>query len=159
MGDNNDRLTVIPHLTKNMEQLLCFLWSQNRSRLIQDQDICPTIKYLDNLYCLLLGNRHIIDLLTRIYLKSIFITDIFNFFGSFLDIQLAGQSENDIFCRRQHIDQLKMLMYHTNSKLQRILRGFDHYFPSIDKYLSLIRKVNSRKHIHQSCLSTSILSK
>ena len=116
MGNDDDSLAVISHFSENIEKLLGLLRCQYGGRLIQDQDIRTTIQHLYNLYGLLLGYRHIIDFLLRIYFKTVFVTDFLYFPGSLLDIKPAFQTQNDILGSGKYIDQLKMLMHHTNSQ-------------------------------------------
>ena len=116
MGNDNNGFTVISHFPENIEKLLGLLRCQYGGRLIQDQDIRTTIQHLYNLYGLLLGYRHIIDFLLRIHFKTVFVTDFLYFPGSLLDIKPAFQTQNDILGSGKYINQLKMLMHHTDSQ-------------------------------------------
>ena len=52
MGNDNDRTSIVTHVSKNIEQPVGFLWRQHCCRLIQDQDPCSTIQHLHNFNCL-----------------------------------------------------------------------------------------------------------
>ena len=116
MGNNYNSLAGISHFPENVKELLCLLRCQYSGRLIQDQDIRTTIQHLYNLHGLLLGYRHIIDFLLRIYFKTVFVTDLLYFTGCLLDIKPAFQTQDDILGSGKYIDQLKMLMHHTDSQ-------------------------------------------
>ena len=49
MGNDNDRLAVVSHISQNCEQLLRLLWRQYRSRLVQNQDVGSPVQHLDDL--------------------------------------------------------------------------------------------------------------
>ena len=124
MCDDDNGTSVISHITENIKKTVCFLRCQYSGRLIQNQDFCPTIKHFDDLYGLLLRNRHLIYFLGKIQIKTIFIYDLLNLFCHFFHIQhsLARQTKNNIFCCCQYIYQFEMLMHHSDSKFKRILR-------------------------------------
>ena len=54
VGDNNYRLTVITHAAEDVEQLFGLLRSENRSRLVKDQDIRISVQNFYDLDGLLL---------------------------------------------------------------------------------------------------------
>ena len=60
MGDNNNRLAVFTHTPKNIKQIPGLLRRQDRRRLIQNQNVCAPVQYLDNLHHLFFGDRHLI---------------------------------------------------------------------------------------------------
>lgn len=76
MGNDDDSLAVISHFPEDVKQLLGLLRCQYGGRLIQDQNIRTTVQYLYDLYRLLLGYGHIIDLLLRVHFKTVFIADL-----------------------------------------------------------------------------------
>lgn len=54
MGDNDNGMTGFTHIAENSKQLFCLLWGQNSCRLIQDQDIHPSVQQFHDLYGLFL---------------------------------------------------------------------------------------------------------
>ena len=69
-----------------------------------------------------------------------------------------SRSDTGFWFAVQDIDQLEMLMNHSNSEFEGIFRGPDrHGFP-IHTDFSLIREINTGEHVHQRSLSTTILS-
>ena len=70
----------------------------------------------ENIILGLEGRLNIIDFLLRIYFKTVFVTDLLYFTGCLLDIKPAFQTQDDILGSGKYIDQLKMLMHHTDSQ-------------------------------------------
>ena len=159
MGNDDDSLAVISHFPEDVKQLLGLLRCQYGGRLIQDQNIRTTVQYLYDLYRLLLGYGHIINLLLRVHFKTVFIADLLDFTGSFFNVQSTFQTQNNILGGRQYIDQLEMLMHHTDSQPQCILGRSDDLFLTVNKDLPLIRKINTGEHIHQCRLTAAVFSK
>ena len=160
MCDDNDRLSVFLHITEHGKKFLCLLRRQNRGRLVQDQNIRSTVEHFQNLHCLLFRHCHIVDFLRRIQIKSVAFCQFFHFSVDLfpVDGQTAVQSQHNILRCRQHIDQSEMLMDHSDSKRKRILRRTDRHRLPMYINFSVIRKINSRQHIHKRCLAASVLS-
>ena len=117
MGNDNDRTSIVTHVSKNIEQPVGFLWRQHCCRLIQDQNPCSTIQHLHNFNCLFFRNGHFVDFFGKVQIKTIFIDQFLNIFGYFFHIEsgLTRQAQYNIFCCRKYIYQFEMLMYHTYS--------------------------------------------
>ena len=158
MGDDDNGLAVVPHFPEDTEQLFGLLGRQHSGGLVQNQNIRAAVQYLYNLHGLLLGYRHIINLLLRVYLEAIFLTDRLDFLRSLFDIQLSLQTQDNVLCGGKHVDQLEMLMHHADTKIQGVLRGLDDLFLSIDKDLALIRIIDTGQHIHQRGFSASVFA-
>ena len=77
-------------------------------------------------------------------------------FGAEIEESLKERFEQ--FDKTAEYNQLKVLMNHADSQIERISGGLDNFFFSIDIDLSLIREVNTCQHIHQSRLTTAVLS-
>ena len=79
MGNDNDGAAIGSHVPKHREKFFCLLRSQDRRRLVQDQDVGSAVQHFDDLNGLFLGNGHLINFLIRIYLKAILIHKSFDF--------------------------------------------------------------------------------
>ena len=159
MRDDDGCHSLFLEFQHQIQQCLGIRLIQRGSRLIQDQNIRTTVQYLYDLYRLLLGYGHIIDLLLRVHFKTVFIADLLDFTGSFFNVQSTFQTQNNILGGRQYIDQLEMLMHHTDSQPQCILGRSDDLFLTVNKDLPLIRKINTGEHIHQCRLTAAVFSK
>ena len=160
VGNDYDRLAVIPHIAKDCEQLVRLLRSQDGRRFVQDQNVRPPVEHLDDLNRLLLGNRHVIDLLVRIHFKSIRAADFPDPVRRSPEVILpVVQAENDIFRRGHDIHELEMLMDHADPVLKCLPRGIDGSLPVIDIDRSAVRIIDTRQHIHQCRLAAAVFTK
>ncbi len=161
MCDNDHRLSVFFHILYHGKEVLTFLWGKHSSGFIKNQYIRSSVKHLDYLKCLLFGDAHIIDFFTGVYDKSVFVTDILYLARDFFPVQLfAGiYSHYQVLSGRKNIYQLKMLVNHTYLKRISILRVPYGDRLTVYEYLTLIRKIDARKHIHKRSLSTSVFTK
>ena len=158
MRDNDDRLSVGTHIAQHGKELVRFLRGEHSSGLIENQYFGVAVQHLDDLHRLLLRDRHIVDLLVRVHIKAVAIADCKDFFRGSLHVKRLIQAEHDVFRSREHVDQLKMLVHHTDPESKRILRRADNNFLPVHFNGSLIRKVNAGKHVHQCRFPASVFS-
>ena len=156
VGDNNDGFAVGFHCTHDTEELVRLLRCQNCGGFIENENIRTPVKRLNYLKSLFFGDGHLIDLLVGIDRKAIFLTDSFN---ALLNIaQLALKPQQDIFGSGEHIDKLKMLMYHSDMKVKCILWGFDDDGHTVDLDASGVGEVDAREHVHKRSLSAAVFA-
>ena len=160
VGDDDDRLSGVAHVAKDIEEFLCLLRCQDGCGLIQDQDIRTAVEDLYDLNGLLLRDGHIVDLLVRVDLKAVLVAqlpdplrDLFN-----IESALFMQSQRDVLGCRKNVDQLEVLVDHTDPVFKRILRGCDDDLLPVIVDLPGIRKINTGKHIHQRRLAAAVFS-
>ncbi len=89
MGNDNDRTSIVTHVSKNIEQPVASCGVKHCCRLIQDQDPCSTIQHLHNFNCLFFRNGHFVDFFGKVQIKTIFIDQFLNIFGYFFILSLA----------------------------------------------------------------------
>ena len=161
MRDEDDGFAVLLHGLEHPEQLLRFLRCEYCRRLVQDKDIRSPVEYLDDLYGLLLGHGHLVDLLIRIYLKAVLFPDLLHLGGDGLPVQLPFflKTKNYVLGSSEDVHQLEVLMDHSYLVVEGILRGFDGYRPAVYKDLSLIGEIDPGQHVHESGLSGTVFSK
>ena len=154
VGDEDDGLAVLLHGLQHVEELLGLLRRKHRRRLVQDKDIRSPVEDLDDLY------GHLVDLLIRIYLETVFLSDLLYPGGDDLPVQLAFflQSQNDILSSRKHVHQFEVLMDHSYLVVEGIFGGFDGYRLAVDQDLSLIGEIYPGQHIHECGLAGTVLS-
>ena len=90
----------------------------------------------------------------------IFIADSLGFFLNLFQVKFLFlvKAEGDVLRSTEYIDQLKMLVNHTDSQIVGIFRRADFHFPAVYHDLAGIWKINTGDHIHKSGLATSIFS-
>ena len=93
-----------------------------------------------------------------IYIKTVGLADLTNFFGCGFQIQFSVKAQHDVFRSGQHIDQFEVLMDHADAMAEGILRRTDNHLFVIDEDIAFIGIVNAGKHIHQSCLTAAVFT-
>ena len=156
--DDDDRLAVVAHVAQYGEELVGLLRRENGGRLVKDENVRAAVENLYDLDRLLLGDGHIVDLLRGIHAEAVFVADLADLCRGCFEIELAGQTENDIFRRRQHIHELEMLMDHADAVVKGVLGGADDNFLSVDLDLALIREIDAGEHIHKRRLAAAVFA-
>ena len=93
-------------------------------------------------------------------MEAILLRDLCNACIDLLDIVLLSvvNAKHDIFCRSKQIDQLEMLMDHTDAVAERILGRADDDLLAVHEDRAAIRIVNARDHVHQRGLSATVFT-
>ena len=158
MGDDQDGLPVLPHLPKDGKEALGLLRREYGSRLIENQNVRAAVEHLHDLDGLLFGDRELIDLLLRIQAEAVAIREFRELLLRGSQIVLAALfAEYDILRRRKDRNQLKVLVYHADAKLKRVLRRA--YADRLAVYLNVtaVRKIDAGEHVHERRLAASVL--
>ena len=159
VGDDDDGLAVSAHTAQNGKELVGLLGGEHGGGLIQDQDVRPPIEDLDNLYRLLLGDGHVVNLLGGVDVKAVAFTDGAHLLVGRLPVQLSAllQAQDDVLRGSEHVHQLIVLVDHADAVGVGVLgRADGHRLPAhID--LSLVGEVDTRQHVHQRCLAAAVL--
>ena len=159
VGDDDDGLAVLLHVPKDLEELDRLLGGQHCSRLIQHQDVRTAEEDLDDLHGLLLRHGHVVHLHRRIDLETVAVADRLDPALDLSHVHSAFiKTENHVLGRGEDLDELVVLMDHSNAMLVGILRRPDIYLLSILEYAAFIRLIDSAEHVHQRRLSASVLS-
>ena len=162
MGDQDNTLAICGQVIDDLHKSLDLLWCQGSSRLIQNQCLCTTIQNLEDFHTLLHTYGNILDLCVRVYFHSVTLGQFQDFLSCccLVDGQALGRlhTKNDVFGYSKWLDQHKVLVYHTDSDINSILRTVKMYFLFINKNLSAGRFVKSTEYVHHCTLSGSVLS-
>ena len=158
VGDDDEGFAVVLHVAHDGKELVGLLRRQHGGGLVQDQDVCAAIQNLHDLHGLLLRNGHIVDLHVGINVKAILFADVFDLLAGIVQIQLTLQTEDDVLGSGEQIDQLEMLVDHTDAKVESVLgRGNGHGLV-VNVDLSLIREVDAGEHVHQRSLAAAVFT-
>src|SRR5205814_5949717 len=136
------RFALRSHPAKNGKEFLDLLRRQHGRRLVENEQICVTIKSLEQLDTLLLSDREILDERARVDLEFQFVRKRLDTAIGLFEIDVQRRTglgtENDILSNRHRVDQHKMLMHHANAERDRIRRTVDINFLVINKYLAAV---------------------
>lgn len=146
------------HVAHDGEELIGLLGSQNGGGLIQNEDVGAAEQDLHDFHGLLLGNRHIVDLHVGVDLEAVLLADVLDLLAGTVQVQLALQAQDDILRGGENIDQLEVLVDHTDAKVESILGRGDGDGLVVDIDLSLIGEVDAGEHIHQGGLAAAVFA-
>ena len=160
MGDDDDRLTVVPHTAQDREQHLGLLGSQHGGGLVQDEDIGVAVENLDDLHRLLLGHRHLVDLLVGIHVEPVALGDLLHA-GLGLGAGVARlvlDTQDDVFGGGKDVNQLEVLVDHTDPMGEGILGGGDDHLLAVHENGPLVGEIDAGDHVHKGGLTTAVLT-
>ena len=162
MGNKDNSVTFLSQLHQLDKKFICFLRSQYCCRLIQDQDLRTSVKGFQDFYLLLDTNRDLLYFLADINIKVVLFCNVLCCLDCFVHINeqpfLRRNSQNNVLSNCQRWHQHEMLMYHTYSLTDGILRRFDSCRLPSENDLALVRCFQSEKNLHQCALTGTILT-
>ena len=160
MGDDDDCLAVCAHVLNDGEELFDLLQGQNGGRFVKDEDVRTAVQYLDDLQRLLLRDGHGIDLLIGIDIEAVLCADLTDAAGNFFFVVSAAliQTENDVFCGGEDVDQLEVLVDHTDLQIVSVLGGANGNGFIVDIDLTGVGVIDTRQHIHQRGFARAVFT-
>ena len=129
-------------------------------RLVKDQNVRTAVENLDDLKRLLFGDRHVIDFFHRINGKAVFFANSSHTGRDLLQIEffLFMQAEHHIFGGGQHVDELEVLVNHTDAEIKCVLGRSDRDLFTADIDIAAVGKINARKHVHKRGFAAAVLA-
>ena len=158
MGDDDNGLSVVPHIPQDGEQLVRLLGYENCRWLIQNQNIRAAVQHLHDLHRLLLRDGHVVDLLIGIHLKAVGVADGFDPFRCLRKVQPPWlmEAKDDVFHSGEHIHQLEMLMDHTDAVAIGVRRVPDYRFFSVHIDPALVGEIDTGEHVHKGGFAAAV---
>ena len=156
VGDDDNGLSVVAHVAQHGKELIGLLGSEHGRGLVQNQDVCAAVEDLDDLNGLLLGNRHVVDLLVRVHLKAVGVADRADLLGSGLQVEFPLEAEHNVLRGGQHVDQLEVLVDHPDAQVKGVLGRADDDVLPVDGNRPLVGEVDARKHVHQGGFAAAV---
>ena len=154
VGDDDDGLSVRAHVPQHGEELFGLLGGEHGGGLVQDQDVRPPVEDLDDLHRLLFRHRHVIDLLVRVNVEAVALTDLPNPAGRGADVELPLllQAQDDVLRGGEDVHQLEVLVDHADA--QGV--GDGDLLP-LHEDVPLVGEVDAGDHVHQGGLAAAVL--
>ena len=124
VADENDAFPVLLQLADDREEVVDLLWSENRGRLVEHNELGVALEYLDDLDALLQPDREFLDKGARIKIESVSVGE---FPHQVLRLSPADRSaepggfdsENHVLGNREHRYQHEVLMDHSDPRGER----------------------------------------
>ena len=160
MGDDDDRFPVVPHTAQDREQHLGLLGSQHGGGLVQNQDVGVAVEDLDDLHRLLLRYRHFVDLLVGVHVEPVALGDLLHA-GLGLGAGVARlilDAQDDVLGGGEDVDQLEVLVDHTDLMGEGILGGGDDHLTAVHQNGSLVGEIDAGDHVHEGGLTAAVLT-
>ena len=161
MADEDDTAAGLRHRPQRPEQLLDLLGSEDRGRLVHDQDPGAAVEHLEDLDPLLLADAQLPDLRPRIDPQT-------KFRGKPGDLRLRPsrveeeprpiQAEQDVLGDGLRGDEREMLVDHPDAGGDGVPRREERDGLPVDPDLTLVRPVEPGEDVHQRALPGTVLA-
>jgi hypothetical protein len=145
-----------------LRERIGFEWRKNRSGLIHDEDPRLAVKNLKDLHPLLLTDRELPD--ARPWVHAQF--ELLSEFGDpTFDQRHVKQSplavvhsaEGDVLCHGECRDETKMLVHHSDPRIDRISRSVEGNTLTGEFEITVVRTVEPSQDVREGGLPSSIL--
>ena len=158
--DDDDALAVVPHVAQDGEELVRLLRREDGGGLVQDEDVRAAVEDLHYLDGLLLGDGHVVYLLLRVHLEAVGLADGLYLLSGAVQIEppLAGQAQDDVLRRGEHVHQLEVLVYHAYAEVEGVLGRADGDFLPVHEDLALVGVVDAGEHVHERGLAAAVFA-
>ena len=145
MSDKNYTLAIRCKIPDNLHQLINLLWSEGSCRLVQNKCIRTTIQHLKDFHSLLHSNRNILNLCIRVNLHSVFLRKLYYSLSRLCLVEdyslFRLNTKYNIFCYCKWLNKHEVLMHHTYSKLNCVLRACQYNLPAVNRNRTTCRSV------------------
>ncbi len=134
---------------------------QNGRRLVEDENLGPAVKRLQNFDALLHADGNVLDLNLGVDLKSVLLRQV-----RYLPVRLTvvdGEpssrldAEDDVLRHREVLDELEVLVNHSDSKLDGLAGTVDDLPVAVHVNLAFIRLVQTEQNAHERRFARSVL--
>ena len=162
MGDEEDGLALSGQTLHDLHQLVNLLRSQHGCGLVKDEHLIVAIKHLEDLHALLHAHRDIFNFCVQIHFQAVALGQRQHLLTGLLLGQEAEfgvlRTQDDIVQHGKHIDQLKVLMHHTDMQGSRIVGVVDLHNLAVLADLALIRLIQTKQHAHQRRFACTVFT-
>ena len=153
MCDKQNRFTFRCQILHDPHQLIDFLRCQHRRRLIKNQNFVVTVQHFQYFHTLLHTDGNLTGDGIHIDIQMILLTQIDNLFSCFDHRQQSVLyilcTQNDVFQHCEIMNQLKMLMHHSDAKTVGVIGIIDTDNLPIHFDTSLFRLIHTEQNAHE----------
>ncbi len=162
VADEDDRLSLALQALDDLEQLLRLLRSQNRRRLVEDQDLGAAVERLQDFHALLLADGDLLDSRVRIDREAERRRELADTLRRGVVVQqdagvLRLLREHDVLRDGHDRDQHEVLVHHPDPELDRIFRRRDRDGLPAHQDLPRVGRVEPVEDAHEGRLAGPVL--
>ena len=149
VGDDDDRLALVPQRPEDAEQVVGLLRGQDPGRLVQDQDVGAAIERLEDFDALLKADGQVADDGVDIHLQRVFMLQPLQLLAG--AAEAGGQRgaalgpEQHVFHHGEGVHQHEMLVDHADAGGDGVAGGADVGRLAVDFARSRCRRADSRR--------------
>ncbi len=161
--NEKDSLALFDEPAHDLHEFMDFLRREHRCRFVENEDFCIAEKHFENFNALLHADRYILDFCARIDCKSIQFRNFFDFFLGAADIDhrpfMRLHAENNVFSDGEVMDELEMLVHHTDTERGRDIGVAYFYFLPSHADRAAIWLIQSKQDAHQCGFPGAVFAK
>ena len=139
-----------PH---DLHQLFDFLWSEHGGGLVKDKHLIIAVEHFENLHTLLHAHGDILDFGVQVHFQAVALAQGKHLFPRRLAAQEAQagvlRSQDDVIQHGKDVDQLKMLMDHTDMQGGGVVGIVDLDLFAVLFDDAFVRLIEAEEHAHQ----------
>ena len=160
VGNKNDRATFFLDPSHDGKKALNFPGSQDRRRLIHDQDPDLAIKHTQDFHPLLLAHGKLPDVRPTVDGKAESFGEFIHGFLQSGGVEAHGtrHGEGNVLGHREIADELEMLVYHADTVVKRIPGRAKENPLVADMDLSFVGLIESGENLHERGLACAVFS-
>ena len=162
VGDKQDRFALRRQIAHDLHQLVDLLRRQNGRRLVEDQDLIVAVEHLEDLRSLLHTDGNILDQRVGIDVQTVLLAQRNDLFPRLLLLEEAHlvrlNAENDIVQNSEALDQLEVLVHHTDVQVVGIVGVVDLYDLPIFLDYARLRLIQTEQNAHQRRFARTVLA-
>ena len=162
VGDEEDAFALLGKLAHGGHKLVYLLRSEDGGRLVKDKYLIIAVEHLEDLNTLLHTDGDILDLCVEVDVQTVFLAQRLNLGARFLLLDEAElrrlRAEDDVIKDREHLDQLEMLVHHTDLERGRVVGVVYLDFHAVLAYLARLRLVQAEENAHKSGLARAVFA-
>ena len=162
VGDENDRFSLPGQVADDLHQLINLPGHQYGGRLVENQNIRIPVQHLQNFCPLLHAYRNFFNSGCGVDFHAVSLGQGFHTRLRPLQVHMERtarfQTQYNVFCNSKIMNQLEVLMNHSDAKFVCVPGTFDLHRLSLNQNPAGIRAVNSHQNIHESGFSRAIFT-
>ena len=162
MGYEQYGLALRLKTSHDLHQFVDLLRGKYRGRLVKYQYFIIAVKHFEYFHSLLHSHGYIRYISIRVYFKPVFLGQRHHLTARFLLFKKAGggglDPENNIFKNGEHLNQLEMLVHHSDMKIVGVVRIVYLHDLAVLFYYSAVRLIQTEQHAHQRGFTCTVLA-